>query len=102
MSSRFRRENRNLDYNILHKTGKRVYKTGDKMASETETVEQNKIVEDINEFFEIYELGELDTVEDLEEGIRSVAIHSKACWGIHAELKSSMSADEYLSKHWTV
>ena len=72
------------------------------MASETQTVEQNKIVEDINEFFEIYELGELDTVEDLEEGIRSVAIHSKAYRGIHAELKSSMSADEYLSKHWTV
>ena len=73
MSSRVRRENRNLDYNILHKTGKRVYKTGDKMASETQTVEQNKI-EDINELFEIYELGELDTVEDLEEGIRSAAI----------------------------
>ena len=65
------------------------------MASETQTVEQNKIVEDINEFFEIYELGELDTVEDLEEGIRFVAIHSKAYRGIHAELKSSMSAEEY-------
>ena len=80
MSDRTRRVKKNLDYNSIHKKGQRVLK-GEKLQSENmENVGEKRLNkellnnDDINEIFNIYDINELDTIEELSESIVQLGV----------------------------
>ena len=82
-SNKNRRNLRQIDYNILHKTGEKVFKN---MSKEQEVLEA-KIAEDIKYFFDIYELIELVSGDEINEAIETAMQYSKNFRDVHTELR---------------
>ena len=82
-----------IDYNIFDKTGRKVFK---KMADcEKEILSEAKLSADIGEFYEMNNLNELDSEEELYEAIDTVTKYSKMYRDVHTELKFKMQAGDY-------
>ena len=86
----------NLDYTIFHKTGKKVENfKREKMDVDEKRNKELLISEDIDEFFRIYELDELDAVDELNESIEFVTELSNNYRHIHIELKNIMGDEKH-------
>ena len=84
------RNRRNLprfDYSEIHKTGKHVAKT---MPFYEQILLEGKIVEDINDFFKVYELRELTLENEISEGLESATQYGKNYRDVHIELKMGL------------
>ena len=100
MSDRPRRSNPelySLDYGTFHRTGEKVYKLREEsdMDSKTLKIKERQIVDDINEFFLLSSLDELDSAEDIQEGLDTIAQLSKEFRHLHIQLQEELGKENY-------
>ena len=100
MSDRPKRSNPelySLDYGTFHRTGEKVYKPREEsgMDSKTLKIRERQIVDDINEFFLLSSLDELDSAEDIQEGLDTIAQLSKEFRHLHIQLQEELGKEIY-------
>ena len=85
-----------LDYTILHKTGEKVHKTN--MDLNTLRIKERQIRDDLVENLRLYDLQDLETLDDVLEGLENVTEVGKNYRHIHVELQVSMAEADYLAE----
>ena len=100
MSDRPKRSNPelySLDYGTFHRTGEKVYKLREEsdMDPKTLKIKERQIVDDINEFFLLSSLDELDSAEDIQEGLDNIAALSKEFRHLHIQLQEELGKVTY-------
>ena len=86
--SRSNRKKPDLDYLILHRTGRRVTKSRDlKMANEELRLHVINISSDIEDFYDSYQLEELIEVDELENYLSKLGDMKRNFRRIHSQLK---------------
>ena len=100
MSDRPKRSNPDLyslDYGTFHRLGEKVYKQKQEseMDSKSLKIKERQIVDDINEFFLLSSLDELDTAEDIQEGLNTIAQLSKEFRHLHIQLQEELGKEDY-------
>ena len=100
MSDRPKRSNPelySLDYGTFHRTGEKVYKLREEadMDPKTLKIKERQIVDDINEFFLLSSLDELDTAEEIQEGLNTIAQLSKDFRHLHIQLQEELGKEDY-------
>ena len=85
-----------LDYTILHKTGEKVHKTN--MDLKTLKIKERQIRDDLVENLRLYDLQDLETLDDVLEGLENVTEVGKSYRHIHVELQVSMAEADYLAE----
>ena len=92
-----------FDYAIYTKTGRKVPKLDgrEKMENEIEGSEissELKIREDLKHALEIYKISELESEEEIKEGLNIISDVAKAYRHVHVDLKSNL-VDDYEAKY---
>ena len=77
-----------LDYEILHKTGRKVPKSLDGKMENQEILSDLKLMDDINHSLNIYTIEELETADDINEGIDVMS--SQNYRHLHVELNNKL------------
>ena len=99
MSGRSRRHNPNtysLDYGELHRTGQRVYKpTSDSNLEMDSRIREKQIADDLNESFLLFSLDELESPEEIRDGLESIGQTGRDFRHIHILLKEELGEDKY-------
>ena len=70
------------------------------MTTKAQELQLEKVKGDISEFLEIYELGALSTVEELDECLTRVCEYSKAYRDILIYIRGSLGDVEFKRKMW--
>ena len=78
-----------LDYKILNETGREVLKEGGKAEMGSKEIEELKILEDINHTLNLYDLNDLGTEDEVNEGVVLVSNLSKTYRHLLVEIKIS-------------
>ena len=118
MSDLSRSAKPNLEYKTYHNTGKKVIKTSqnnldlpdnqpggkvstyiDKMAWAEKSVLELQIVEDISESLLIFSVVDLDTENEVSEGLEVVSDLSQKYRHVHVELRTLMGEEAYAEKY---
>ena len=86
------RSNTRLDYAVYHSTGDKVTKMGDLV------LDEKKAWEDVRHSLELYDIGNSETLDDVNEGVTFVNDASKAYRHVHVELKVLLGED-YATKY---
>ena len=115
MSNPSRTAKINRDYDVYHRTGDKVLKSRsnsieitekkmedhprDAMALNEKTVGELIVAEDLSESFLIFNLDELETKQDLTEGMEQISDLGKKFRHMHVELKNLMGETEHAEKY---
>ena len=114
MSDRNRIAKVNIDYVVYHRTGDKVLKSRsnsleiaesvmeqpqDKMALNEKSILELQVVEDLTESFLIFDLEDLETKQELTEGMEQISELGKKFRHVHVELKNLMGETEYAEKY---
>ena len=99
MSGRSRRQNPNtysLDYGVLHRTGQRVNKpTSDPNLEMDSRIREKQIADDLNESFLLFSLDELESPEEVRDGLESIMQTGRDFRHIHILLKEELGEEKY-------
>ena len=97
MSDRERAGKRDIDYSIFHKTGKKVDKNRNKMdeVRREKRVKELQLRDDIDEAFTLYALADLETEDEISEGIAQISELGREYRHIHVELKEILGDNAY-------
>ena len=100
MSSRLRRSQSlyNLDYAVLHDSGEKILKSVN-MDLERLRVKEKQIRGDLAENLRLYDLQELETVDDVMEGLDHVTEIGKSYRHVHVELENALGEVDYLGAY---
>ena len=100
MSSRLRRSQSlyNLDYAVLHDSGEKILKSVN-MDLERLRVKEKQIRGDLTENLRLYDLEELETVDDVMEGLDHVTEIGKSYRHVHVELENVLGEVDYLGAY---
>ena len=100
MSDRLRRSQSlyDLNYAILHNTGEKVQKSLNMDVTKLK-VKEKQVRNDLSESFRLYDLQDMDTVDDVLEGLQHVTDIGKSYRHIHIELESAMGETDYLAAY---
>ena len=90
---RNKRDLTRIDYKKFHETGERVIKDMTDSNSSKEKLSEAKIVADINEFYDLFNLSDLSSEEEIRDGLDVAFKNSKLYRDIHTELKSGLGKD---------
>ena len=83
-----------LDYAILHRTGKRVIKDrGSNMESKELKTQAIHIYSDLEDFFDSYDIRELDEVDELQDYVAKIGDLKRNFRRIHSELKVALGEE---------
>ena len=114
MSDRSRAAKLDIDYKIYHRTGEKVLKSSSNPPGITEKVIEQPIdpgtlnekivselivAEDLKEFYLISALTDLETKEELVEGLEQISELSKKFRHMHVELKNLMGETDHAEKY---
>ena len=96
MSDRLRRSQScyDLNYAVLHNTGEKVYKSAN-MDIDRLKVKEKQVRNDLSESLRLYYLQDLNTVDDVLEGLENVTEIGKNYRYVHIELETAMGETEY-------
>ena len=100
MSDRPKRSNPDLyslDYGTFHRTGEKVYKQKQEseMDSKSLKIKEKQIVDDIDEFFFLSSLEEMDTSDEVQNALDSIAQLSKEYRHLHIQLQEELGKEDY-------
>ena len=100
MSDRLRRSQSlyDLNYAILHNTGEKVQKSLNMDVTKLK-VKEKQVRNDLSESLRLYDLQDMDTVDDVLEGLQHVTDIGKSYRHIHIELESAMGETDYLAAY---
>ena len=87
-----------LDYEVLHRTGEIVEKSVVEKMDESEVLSEMKMRGDLNHSLEFFEIDELETEDEIQDGIDTVSKLSTDYRHLHIELKSKLK-EEYGVKY---
>ena len=103
MSDRPKRHNPStysLDYRELHRTGQRVYKPTSNPNLEMDSkIREKQIADDLNESFLLFSLDELESSEEIKEGLDSIGQTAKEYRHIHIVLKEELGQQKYVEDY---
>ena len=87
------------DYSVLHHTGKRVYisrsQVEPNMDLRAKQLKEKQIIDDLTECFLLFSLADLETTEEIHEGLDSIGDLGRQLRHIHIDLKEEMGNDAY-------
>ena len=83
----FTRSKDRLDYKILHETGRKIVKEGGEADMGSKEIEELKLREDIDHTLKLYDLDQLDTVNEVNEGVELVTQLSQNYRHLLVEIK---------------
>ena len=96
MSENRRKTKIDIDYKVFHKTGDKVSKFRDKaMDAKYVQLKAKKIKGDILEHFNLYEIDELENVDELTESLDIILNLSTELRHLHVELRENLGDDDY-------
>ena len=75
-----------LDYSILHRTGRRVPKVRDSKMDDLR-IQAINISSDVDDLFDSYEISELAEMDDLEDYVRKIGDVKREYRRIHRQIK---------------
>ena len=97
MSDRSRRHNPNiysLDYDVLHRTGQRVHKPRSNPNLEMDPrIREKQLADDLNESFLLFSLDELESPEEIREGLESIGQTGRDYRHVHILLKEELGEE---------
>ena len=99
MSGRSRRAKIDIDYHLFHNTGEKVPKKRETMDLKEKCLLELQIKEDLSESYLIYDIKDLESKEELVEGMGVISELGKNYRHVHVELKDLMSETEYAEKY---
>ena len=114
MSDRSRAAKLDIDYKVYHRTGEKVLKSSSNSLEITEkvmeqpidpgtlnekTVSELLVAEDLKEFYLISALADLETKEELVEGLEQISNLSTKFRHMHVELKNLMGETDHAEKY---
>ena len=101
MSGRDRRGKRDIDYSIFHSTGRKVDKVRDEMTDvrEEKRVKEIQICDDLEEAFTLYAPDDLETEDEVSEGLAYISDLGKEYRHIHIELKELLGEELYAQSY---
>ena len=82
-----------LDYLVYSETGKKVYKGKSETKMDNLEVKEAKLVGDIKYSLDLFSLKELESQEDISEGMAVITELGKVFRHLHVELKSQLGND---------
>ena len=96
MSENQRKTKIDIDYKVFHKTGEKVLKSRDNaMDAKYVHLKAKKIKGDILEHFNLYEIDELENVDELTESLDIILNLSKEFRHLHVDLRENLGDDNY-------
>ena len=97
MSERLRRSQSlyNLDYAVFHDSGEKV----PKMDIDKLKVREKQVRNDLSENLRLYDLQELETVDDVFEGLEHVSEVGQSYRHVHVELEMAMGEVDYRAEY---
>ena len=100
MSGRSRRSKSHydLDYSVFHETGERVHKSPIMDLTKLK-IKAKQLRNDICEHLRLYNLQDMDTLDEVLEGLDIVSETGKCYRHIHIELEVAMGETEYLAEY---
>ena len=100
MSGRLRRSQScyDLDYALLHNTGEKVHKSVN-MDLDRLKLKEKQVRTDLAESLRLYDLQDLDTVDDVLEGLENITEIGKSYRHLHCELEMAMGDVDYLAAY---
>ena len=99
MSGQGRRAKIDIDYNVFHETGEKIPKRRDTMDLNEKFILELQIKEDISESYSIYDIKDLESKEELTEGMVEISELGKKYRHVHVELKNLMGETDYAEKY---
>ena len=100
MSGRSRRSKSyyDLDYSYLHVTGEKVHKSPIMDLTKLK-IKEKQLRTDINENLRLYHLQDMDTLDEVLEGLDVISESGKGYRHIHVELEVAMGEVDYLADY---
>ena len=100
MSERLRRSQSlyDLDYAVLHETGERVHKSSNMDLTKLK-VKEKQLRNDLSEHLRLYALQDMETLDEVLEGLDIVSETGKGYRHIHVELEIAMGEGNYLAEY---
>ena len=106
MSDRSRRSDPKVyskDYSVLHRTGERVYKSRSLLTPEMDLrakkVRHKQLSDDLTECYLLFSLAELETHDEIREGIDSIGDLGKEFRHLHVDLKDEMGDEAHAEEY---